>query len=824
MPSVSGTTPLASNIVTPTPIVSVDAGTGTDMRDPPVISIDIETYGIAECDHKGREQPRQRYFHPLKELQWDNPPQLLMTCSITVPSVKTDAPTAVPFSGTDAKPFTWDAATIAQLTPGETMVLDLWRPTHLDILKAWLRKTHTLIGMNLLFDLTNLRTLPELRGLLSGGHTILDLSVINYLHNENRKERSLKNIGPILRLYSYEEEILQSEHRFTNLDEMRDYNGQDTHNSILACAELARRIQIDYGDSPKLSPWCNSFFSDSIWHCLRLTEAGIPLDLGYLLHLEGVLYFKATLADRIARKRYGFPLSGDGSSKAKSAVLHEAFDAVLSIDPDFVDRNHHLLKWTDVKRDLSTNDLNRLLIARALPPDHPTQGIFRLWDINSSAHKLLSTYIRPLLRTGNNKKAPNDTTALPVKHLQCLTSPKWRSSSSSTSSSCSLCGAAIVPPEPPDAAVVRFRRRTPSQHRKRRFNPKPPTGKPDLRRFYDEVPLDPPPPRPYVKNNTGVCFPAWFLLPSPFKDDGGEEGGQKQARLSSKSPASTTWPPTIKQALTSRWPGGCVATFDLSQIELCSAALLSGCPSLLNPLAANLDLHTDRAISVYGFDALARIYSPEAVTAWHTKASGKFPGRPDFDNNFRQPCKHANFTDLNLGGAATLQATILKKSKGKIFHPLDKCEEIVRRRPIDRPGLFAWQMEHIERVQREGVYVLPFTGISRYFLGGEDFVESEIVNLPIQGTAATLMRCILHWLDRHFLPPLTHPRPDVYCCNVVYDAAFFDCKTRTRAEDLNHAIAKAIEYVSTSGYWAWMQELTGNVVAVKYDFKILDPQ
>lgn len=831
------------------------------MLDPRTISLDLETYGICKVDPEGNPAPEQRYFHPLKSLAWDRPPHLLVTCSITIP-----LQTSAGFSNTgrlETSPFGKQPVTnlggmgpensstgLRDLEPGGTMVLDLWKDRHLKTLAVWIKNSDTMLGMNFMFDILYLRRHPLLRPLLDGRHTIIDLSVLNYLHNENRKERSLKNIGPLLRLYSYDPEVLHKNHRFDTIEEVRPYNAQDTHNTMLGISELAKRIPRDYPcpsdtsssslPSPssshmpleaysrtpttstttrdKLSPFCIQFFSDSIWSCVRMSEAGIPLDIGYLRHLESILYMKATLAHRLCLRRHNIPLSGDGSSKAKSQFLRKVLDEVQEIDDTFID--NPILQWTPKKKEFSTADLNRLLLSKALPPTHSAQEVFHLWDINSSAHKLISTYISPLLREGNNPEHPNDSTAIPWRHIKCLTLDRSRSSQPQSSSSCSHCGASISTPAAPEGTPTKYRRQTSKYYRLRHAGKRPkPTGIPKSRRLYDEVPCDPPPIVPH-KREVGICYPSWFLLPSPFKDSEGEEGGQKQARLSCKQPAASTWPSAIKAALTSRFTGGVIASFDLSQVELRVAGILSGCPSLMRAFDDGLDLHTDRAISVYGLDELAARFGRDAVLAWHHDQGKKLTGREDFEKNFRQPCKHANFTDLNLGGAETLQRTIFIKSGGLIWHPLEKCREIVARRPIDRPGLTQWQNSHIDRVRADGVCILPFTGISRYFLGGTEYDDSEIVNFPIQATAATTMRCIQHWLDKNYLPSLTIPNPPIYSCYNVYDAAFFDCKSPAHAASLQNAIADAVTHVATQGYWSWMQDLTGHHVSLLYDFKV----
>ena len=162
---------------------------------------------------------------------------------------------------------------------------------------------------------------------------------------------------------------------------------------------------------------------------------------------------------------------------------------------------------------------------------------------------------------------------------------------------------------------------------------------------------------------TQFGFPTWYITPSKFaKDDAGDHGGQQQARPSCQGPAAQTFPPILRPAYKSRFLQGGILVFDISQAELRVAALLSGDPYLVAAYTEGRDLHTERAQQIFGDD----IINNEA-----------------FQSRFRQCAKHGNFTDLNLGGAKTLQKTIMKKSD--VYVDSQFCRDMVDARPHQRP-------------------------------------------------------------------------------------------------------------------------------------------
>lgn len=314
----------------------------------------------------------------------------------------------------------------------------------------------------------------------------------------------------------------------------------------------------------------------------------------------------------------------------------------------------------------------------------------------------------------------------------------------------------------------------------------------------------------------GLAHPTWYIVPSLPKDTG-SEGGTIQGRITCKSPSAQTFPPLIKKTMQSRWSDGVILGFDLSQIELRVAALLSGDEKLLQSYNDNLDLHTDRTISVFGED---------------------IQQEPDFKSKFRQIGKTLNFADLFLASASRMQRTVVEMC-GDLM-PIPFFENIVRTRYDQRPGLCEWQYELCKVVEEHNMVVLPFTGQSRTFASfqinhdkwARDRIVSpiyskdhksplnEIVNFPIQTTAGNTLLQIQHKLSR-LLPSLnsTGARPLMFL--QVYDSVYFDCPAN-QVDNLNELIGVAVDDVASDrGYWGSLQQLFHREVPLLYETEIV---
>ena len=234
--------------------------------------------------------------------------------------------------------------------------------------------------------------------------------------------------------------------------------------------------------------------------------------------------------------------------------------------------------------------------------------------------------------------------------------------------------------------------------------------------------------------------------------------------------------------------------FDLSQIELRVAALLSGDSDLVAAYREGLDLHKSRAEQIFG---------------------GDIEERSDY-SELRQAGKMINFADLFRSGPSTMQSQLLAMT-GQL-HPLDFFKEIAHNRKKDRPGLWRWQNYVIREVRKKGYYSLPFIGQSRYFQGGDKWDVNEIVNFPIQTTAGNTLLCIQHDLHHNLLPSLNIRETEVkmFMFLNIYDAFYLDVAPGWE-ETAKQSVAAAVREVAERGYWANLQEYYGREIPLEYD-------
>ena len=700
--------------------------------DPPIISLDCETYGAYEKTHDGRPLPNQNYFHPARCLWQDKIPlsDLVHIVTITIPE-RDPRP--------HGKETPWTAALIGELRPGPTFRLLFHNPLHRRILREWLKYADTILGMNFLFDGPFLRAYPEFGAHLDGRHTIIDMSVVNYLHSELRPEKSLKALGPILGQYTYKRTLKGEDgetQKFPNVldPEGLDYASQDPHNTILGISQLCRWIVAHFKDSAKQRPQVWAYYSDLAWSAIRMMEAGVPISITGLLHEEARLASKS--ADAAARCLEAGLVVGAEHGESPVASKRTFLEPLAAALPPSYSAGPG---YTPQQKALSLNDKNRLLITdyfESQAPDSPHLPILEAWDTSTKSEKLISSYTSPLLR--GPRRRPDAPAPAKLKEIH------WSTPSSPSS------------PSPPSSS-------------------------------------SPAPPSPRTRHRVGLGFPRIYLTPGAFKDGAGDSGGQQQCRISFKDPAVQTFPHEIKQWITSRYgAAGRILSWDASQVELRVAGLISGDSFILSAYNEGRDLHRETAIKTFGASVL---------------------DDPDFDKKFRQPAKHANFTKLNLGGAAVLQKTLLKKAGIRVS--LSFCEHMVAEGPRVNPELHAWQQRIIAEARSKGRFELPILGQSRFF--SPDEKPNEIVNFPIQGLAATLTNYVMIRVHQT-MPPLNARNPRWHLFVNWYDAIFVDAHASV-VEEAKAVVEAAIAH-TISTYWASLESHYGRRCPMKYGFTI----
>jgi uracil-DNA glycosylase family 4 len=222
------------------------------------LSLDIETYGLV----KGH--PKQRFFHPRLSVRRDyaGPRGLVQTCGLS-----------------------WRSPT------GQLMhcIFQMDDVNHRRRLWAWIKKCRDeegfefLLGQNVVFDLMYLRyAYKEARYLLEDPLPIMDLMIFNYLHDEGRPEKSLKNLAPLFRVSKYGETKVKGEYKRyedSRTPELIQYNCQDTASTLRIAEKLMDEIRGFYGaGTKKLSPFCMKWYSQLLWLIVWMQENGLKMD------------------------------------------------------------------------------------------------------------------------------------------------------------------------------------------------------------------------------------------------------------------------------------------------------------------------------------------------------------------------------------------------------------------------------------------------------------------------------------------------------------------------------------------------------------------
>jgi uracil-DNA glycosylase family 4 len=607
------------------------------------LSFDIETYGIV------KNQPKQRYFHPHKSHHLDHccVKDLCQTTGLTWRDPQGELKHAIFFMD---------------------------NVTHRRRLWAWIEKCRKdpnfkyLLGQNIVFDLMYLRyCYPECRLLLDDPLPVLDLMILNYLHDESRPEKSLKALAPLFRITKYGEgngtgEFKRYSHRHT--PKLVQYNCQDTAATLLLAEKIMQEIAGFYGSgTKKLSPFCMKWYSQLLWLVVWMSETGLHMDEGKLRTLLN-RYEKANNAImRAARELYGMPLRGEGSEKAKRGMMDNAVAALESCNIPTPE-----LETTDKKQEIRFSADNRNALMDVMPHDWYAYKWLKLFGAYQDVSGMLDRYLYPLLVGGGPKHDRKDSVLLDSR-----------------------------------------------------------------------------------------SYPRWFPVPSQYEDE--SSGGTKQARIVAKGPPCQTFPPSVKKTMVGRFSDGWMLWFDYSQIELRVAALLSGDEAMMVEYLGKPDLH----------GATAKLMFPDYVAKGDRDCKSGCKCR---HCQYRQAGKTFNFRGLFRGGVKKAQSSLMQDLG--IFLSLEHIARIDAAFWRKHRTLRQWQDGVVEFVMQHGYYELPLIGQSRLFLGGKKARErklSEIVNLPVQATAADIMLSAQY----HLWAKLRQAGLKALVpCN-IYDAALIEC-------------------------------------------------
>jgi uracil-DNA glycosylase family 4 len=365
-----------------------------------VLSLDIETYGIIKGFKPHKSQTKQ-FFHPKKSEYYDGIPKDKMVVTVGLSwrgPVETEHEVSTVASGA-----------FHEL---RNAVFVMSKVTHRRRLWAWFEKIKKdprfrfLLGQNISFDLMYLRyCYPECKPWLDHPLPIWDLIVSNYLHNELRPEKSLKNLAPLYRITKYEGEFRQYDGPEDPL--LWKYNCQDTAATLRLEEKLASEIEDIYGKgSEKLSPFCRQWYSDLLWLVIWMQETGVAMDMPHLRELHESYLGRLDWIKEFAQREWDIPVRGKGSEKAKRAVMDEAFEEARKSTPFEEEISNLDLNRTKAKGLISFDVENRNALLEVLPRSCDAAKKLRVLGRYQDTSSILDRYTYPLL-VGRGKKHDN---------------------------------------------------------------------------------------------------------------------------------------------------------------------------------------------------------------------------------------------------------------------------------------------------------------------------------------------------------------------------------------------------------------------------------
>jgi DNA polymerase-1 len=363
----------------------------------PRLSFDIETYGF------WKDGPTQTQFHPLKMEAYD---YVARSRIIRLVGLSWRDPHG------DLK----------------HAIFLMNKPDHRRRLWAWFRKISQdskfefLVGQNINFDLVCMRhCYPECKAWLDHPLPIMDTIITNYLHDESRPEKSLKNLGPLFRISQYS--VPTEEKRYVNDEDKTgwQYCCQDTYTTYRLQEKLEVEIRSFYGQTTaKLSPYCMRWYSELLWLLVWMTETGIAINTPQLHALHQKTLDKSCKVQDFANNRWKMPLRGKGSETTKRTVM---YNAVIALDR--LNAPVPKLEKTKEKSDISfcVENRNALLDAlRLFPGGRETEAYKQLIIVGlyQDYSKLLDAYLYPVL-VGRGKDHKDFST----KAISNVIYPKW---------------------------------------------------------------------------------------------------------------------------------------------------------------------------------------------------------------------------------------------------------------------------------------------------------------------------------------------------------------------------------------------------------------
>lgn len=360
-----------------------------------LFALDVETPSACEQDHYGSPLVPQTSFHPTRCLIADgySTSQLVLSTAITLPLIPTDSPDS-----------------LSQIKPGETMVFVNQCQTHHNRLVKWLSKATYIVGHNVSYDILWLRAAhPDYARLLTPNRLrLIDTGILNFLEDEDREERSLKDLVHLFGIFKYTRTLKDGRFLSPNDPEHQKYNASDTHATLLLLAELAGRIQKRYGpNTPKLCEDSIHHFSDVLWTSIRMAEAGLPMSRSSLIALEKAYSIHRDYCRHTTKARFQLLLGNfDGNTGCQATQNDFVRGIIVTTTPPTMGAPHPILDHNCLEKSkhgkISWTKLNRDLFRTSLPPNDPRREALLLANEEATSAKMVSSFTCKLLRHRSN--------------------------------------------------------------------------------------------------------------------------------------------------------------------------------------------------------------------------------------------------------------------------------------------------------------------------------------------------------------------------------------------------------------------------------------
>ena len=334
---------------------------------PPIVSLDIETYGILQ----GKEQT---VFHPIKSKEIDGVDfdKQIVTVS-----------------------FSWYES--SRLRSAQYV----WENyAHRRKIREWFRRISSnriiCIGQNIKFDLLYLKMShdPELGYWIDPRRLIVDDTMIwSFLYYEQQPEKGLKELSTLYGIYDYTQLTVLSKSGNAKSPWDKDLhllNCTDSAATLRLRLDLEEMIRDRYGkDSSKLSDICSWMRNLLIWDTLELEMNGSAFNIPKLTVFHKQEEKACKRLFETAEVDYGIKLAGPGSDAPLRQLMLDCLDEAGLISDNRVE-------WSGKTKKISIGVENVNLVKSVLHNGR-NADVLSLFQEFKERHKITTTYTGPLL-------------------------------------------------------------------------------------------------------------------------------------------------------------------------------------------------------------------------------------------------------------------------------------------------------------------------------------------------------------------------------------------------------------------------------------------